>query len=620
MQQSPLHLQTPFNTALQTVVSKSSSREGSPLLSETLESSTLGSVTSDETVKISEFQRTLETARATVEKAAQLRQKERNILQELSRVPLEDVPFRSDHILPEKDVSSGSASSLQSDELVNVSTPSALSLSVTLPSELSVTATMSGTTQSGSSSRESDHAYPLTSQIRSRFSDVSKIVSVTTAASFLTKISQNEEFSRPLSSIPQQYSALASGSGPSTRTSSALPSTVLSSGITTEVPGRNSLTLASSSGSVPSRVSQPSVFQPSITRSGYSPGYVDYYYQKIEEERQLFEAQRNRIRHYSDLIYKKTALEGPEDQTSQASGSMRKNVPPTGPLVRTSPYISDQYDRVPLYLERNTEDTNKENQGYIANSTGFIGQDRLQDISKRLGAFEKALTTRSYSTVVTSSYSSKPLTTSDWSHGSSTEYMSLPHEAARVGVTGSAGSTLSSLSELTEMMTRLTSTSDESDITSLKSRDISGAKEGLPSWGCRKHVVYGPEMAADAGFGSSVGHSSLIGLEGNINMRGSSRDKLYVPSSVVSSKTNGSQDVARARVPMRISTTSSGVVEPHLNASGSRWTRGSDGKQWFVLSRSHTLSSGGGILEKDSDIPGEVGTDNVFPDASEKIG
>lgn len=620
MQQSPLHLQTPFNTALQTVVPKSSSREGSPLLSETLESSTLGSVTSDETVKISEFQRTLETARATVEKAAQLRQKERNILQELSRVPLEDVPFRSDHILPEKDVSSGSASSLQSDELVNVSTPSTLSLSVTLPSELSVTATMSGTTQSGSSSRESDHAYPLTSQIRSRFSDVSKIVSVTTAASFLTKISQNEEFSPPLSSIPQQYSVLASGSGTSTRTSSALPSTVLSSGITTEVPGRNSLTLASSSGSVPSRVSQPSVFQPSITRSGYSPGYVDYYYQKIEEERQLFEAQRNRIRHYSDLIYKKTALEGPEDQTSQASGSMRKNVPPTGPLVRTSPYISDQYDRVPLYLERNTEDTNKENQGYIANSTGFIGQDRLQDISKRLGAFEKALTTRSYSTVVTSSYSSKPLTTSDWSHGSSTEYMSLPHEAARVGATGSAGSTLSSLSELTEMMTRLTSTSDESDITSLKSRDISGAKEGLPSWGCRKHVVYGPEMAADAGFGSSVGHSSLIGLEGNINMRGSSRDKLYVPSSVVSSKTNGSQDVARARVPMRISTTSSGVVEPHLNASGSRWTRGSDGKQWFVLSRSHTLSSGGGILEKDSDIPGEVGTDNVFPDASEKIG
>jgi len=57
-----------------------------------------------------------------------------------------------------------------------------------------------------------------------------------------------------------------------------------------------------------------------------------------------------------------------------------------------------------------------------------------------------------------------------------------------------------------------------------------------------------------------------------------------------------------------------------LNAPISRWTRGSDGKQWFVLSRSHTLSSGGGMLEKDSDIPEEVGADNVFPDATENIG
>jgi len=92
------------------------------------------SVTTDETVKTSEFRRTLETARATADKAAQLRQKEKDVLQELSRVPLEDVPFRSDPILPEKDVSSESALSLQSDELVNVSTPSTLSLSVTLPS------------------------------------------------------------------------------------------------------------------------------------------------------------------------------------------------------------------------------------------------------------------------------------------------------------------------------------------------------------------------------------------------------------------------------------------------------------------------------------------------------
>ena len=614
-QQSPLHLRAPYDTAPQTVVPKSSSIEGSPLLSETLESSTLGSVTSDETVKTSEFQRILETARATAEKAAQVRQKERDVLQELSRVPLEDVPFSSDHILPEKDLSSGSASSLQSNELVTVSTPSTLSLSVTLPSELSVTAATSRTTQSGSFSRDSDHTYPLTSQIRSRFSDVSDTVRVTAATSFVTKNSQNVGLSQPLPSIPRQFSALASGFKPSTRTSSVLPSTVLANGVTTEVPARNPPTLASSSGSVPSRVSQPSVFQPSIARSGYSPGYLDYYYQKIEEERQLFEAQRNRIRRYSDL-YKKTTPEGPEDQISQATGSMRKNVPLTRPLVRTSPYISDQYDRAPSYQERNIEDTNKENQGYIANSTGFRGQDRLQDISKRLGAFEKTLTTESYSTVATSFYASEPLTTSEWSHGSSTEYMSLPRQAAGIGVMGSAGSTLSSLSELTEMMTRLTSTSDESDVTSLKSRDVSSAKEGLPSWGRRKHVAYAPERVADAGFGSSVGQSSLIGLEGNVNMRGSSRDRLYVPSSVVSSDTNGSLDAARSH----ISTTSSGAVEPHLNAPGSRWTRGSDGKQWFVLSRSRTLSSGGGILEKDNDIPGEMGTDNVFPDATEKIG
>ena len=596
-QLSPLHLQAPYDTAPQTVVPRKTSREGSPLFSETLESSTSGSVTSDETVKTSEFQRTLETARATAEKAAQLRQKERDVLQELSRVPLEDTPFRSDHILPERDVSSGSASSLISDELVTVSTPSTLSLSVTLPSERSVTATMSHTTQSGSSSRDSDHAYPLTSQIQSRFSDVSDTASVTAATSFLTKTSQNVGFSRPLSSIPRQYSVLTSGSELVTRTSSALPSTTLGSGVTTVVPGTSSVTLTSSSGSLHSRtigMSQPSVFQPSIARSGYSPGYLDYYFQKIEEERQLFEAQRNRIRRYSDL-YKKTAPEGPEDQTSRVSGSMRKNAPPTGPLVRTSPYISDQYDRVPSYQERNIEDTNKENQGYIANSTGFRGQDRLQNITKRLGDLEKTLTTGS-STVASSSYASKPLSMSEWSHGSSTEYMSLPREAAGVGATGSAGSTFSSLSELTEMITRLTSTSDESDVTSLKSGDASGAKEGLPSWGRQKHS----------------------GLEGNINVKGSSRAMLNVPSSFVSSNTKASLNAAHSRIPTGLGNSSTGAVEPHFYAPGSRWTRGSDGKQWFVLSRSHTLSSGGGILENDSDIPVEVAADSVFPDAIEE--
>ncbi|XP_078349546.1 uncharacterized protein LOC144634467 [Oculina patagonica] len=616
-QHRPFPVRAPYDTVPQTVVPKSTSQQGSPLLSETLESSTLGSVTSDETEMTSEFQRTLETARATAEKAARLRQKERDVLEELGRVPLEDVPFSSDPSHPERDISSGSASSLQSDELVSVSTPSTLSLSVTLSSDLSVTAAMSRTTQSGTF-RDADHVYPLTSQIPSRYSDVADTARITAATSLLTKTTQSVGFARPLSSSARQFSVLTLGSEPYARTASSVPYTLPSSGTKTEFPGRNPSAFASSSsGPVQSKtigVSQPSTFQPS-TRSGYSPGYLDYYYQKIEEERQLFEVQRNRIRRYSDS-HKKMTPEGPRPQTYQASGRVSKNVPPIEPLMRTSPYVSEQYGRVPTYLERKLGESDKENQGYIANSTGFRAQDRLQDISQRLSAFEKSVTTgTSISTVVTSSsYAPKPLSTSDWSRGSSTEYMSLPRETAGAGARGSAGSTLSTLSELTEMMTRLTSTSDESDVTSLKSRDVSGAIRGQSSGGRGRQVGYAPKRAVHAGPGSSLGQSSLTGLEGNINLRGTSRDRLYVPSSVVSSDTRGSLDVAHSYVPMEQSTKSSAPVQPLLSAPGSRWTRGSDGKQWFVLSRSHTLSSGGGLLEKDMVTPGEVGVDSVFPD------
>ncbi|KAL9965793.1 hypothetical protein ACROYT_G029640 [Oculina patagonica] len=612
-QHRPFPVRAPYDTVPQTVVPKSTSQEGSPLLSETLESSTLGSVTSDETEMTSEFQRTLETARATAEKAAQLRQKERDVLEELGRVPLEDVPFSSDPSHPERDISSGSASSLQSDALVSVSTPSTLSLSVTLSSDLSVTAAMSRTTQSGTF-RDTDHVYPLTSQIRSGFSDVADTVSMTAATSLLTKTTQSVGFARPLSSSARQFSVLTSGSEPYTRTASGLPYTLPSSGANTEFSGRNPLAFATaSSGPVQSRtigVSQLSAFQQS-TRSGYSPGYLDYYYQKIEEERQLFEVQRNRIRRYSDS-HKKMTPEGPRAQAYQAPGRMSKNVPPIEPLMRTSPYVLEQYGRVPTYLERRQGESDKENQGYIANSTGFMGQDRLQDISQRLSAFEKSITSGTISTVVTSSsYAPKPLSTSDWSRGSSTEYMSLPRETAGAGARGSAGSTLSTLSELTEMMTRLTSTSDESDVTSLKSRDVSGAIRGQSSGGRGRQVGYAPKRA---GPGSSLGQSSLTGLEGNINLRGTSRDQLYVPSSVLSSDTRGPPNDAHLYVPMEQSAKSSAPVEPLLSAPGSRWTRGSDGKQWFVLSRSHTLSSGGGLLEKDMVTPGEVGVDSVFPD------
>lgn len=612
-------MRAPYDRAPKTVAPKDTSQEGSPLQSGSLESSTIGSVSSSET-EMSEFRRTLETARATAEKAAQLQQKERDVLEELGRVPLEDVPFSSDHTLPERDTSSGSASSLQSDELVSVSTPSTLSLSVTLSSDLSVTAGMSRTTQSGTASRDTGFIYPSTSQIRSHVSDVTDSASITAATSLLTKTTQSIGFSRPLLASARHFSVLPSGPEPYARISSGLPYIVPSSETKTELTGRNPLAFASSSsGSVQPRtigVSQPSAVQPP-TRSDYSPGYLDFYYQKIEEERQLFEAQRNRIRRYSDL-YKKNTPEGPGTQTYQTSRSTGRNVPPTELLLKTSPYVLDQYGGVPTYLERKFEDTNKENQGYIANLTGFRGQDRLQEISQRLSAFEKSMTTGTTSTVVTSSsYASKPLSTSDWSRGSSTEYMSLPRESAGAGARGSAGSTLSSLSELTEMMTRLTSTSDESDVTSSKSRDTLGATRGQSSGFPERQAGYAPERDANAALGLSVGSSPLTGLDGNLIFRGSPREQLYVPSSVVSSETRGPLASTRSYVPMEKSTKSSGPGKPLLSAPGSRWTRGSDGKQWFVLSRSHTLSSGGGLLEKDIETPGEVGVDSVFPDTDE---
>ena len=608
-EQTSFHVRAPHDSAPQAGVPKSPSSEGSPVLSDVLESSALGSVTSDESRMPSEFRRTLEAARTTAEKAAQLRQKERDVLAEPGRVRLEDVPFSSSHAYLERDLSSRSTSSLQSEELVSVSTPSTLSLSVTLSSDLSVTAAMSRTSQSGQGLLDAERVFPFTSQGRSRFSDVTDTSSITAATSLLTKTSQSLGFSRPSSTSARQFSVLSSRTEPSTRISRALPPTVLSSGVATNFSGKKPSAFVPSSASVQSTTSavpQASAFQP-FTRSGYSPGYLDFYQQKMEEERQLFEAQRSRIRRYSDL-YKKTTPEGPGAQTYQATGSVSKNVPPIEPLAKTSPYLWDQHVRVPTNYGRSIGDTNKENLGYMANSTVF-GQDRLRDISQRLGAFEKSLTTAASSTVVpSSSYTHKPLSTSDWSHGSSTEYMSLPRESAGPNARGSTGSTFSSLSELTEMMTRLTSTSDESESTSSKARGVSGATEAH-SFGARE------EETGYASGKAAVGQSVFTGLEGNINLRGSSRERFYVPSSVINSGTNEPLDAVHSYVPVEKSTKSSDVME--LPSQGSRWTRGSDGKQWFVLSRSRTLSSGVGILEKDSDAPGEGGADNVFADVNE---
>ena len=690
--QGPGGVQAPQDTALPAEVPSASSQEGSPVMSEGLESSTLGSVTSDETEAglPSEFRRTLAAARATADKAAELRQREKAVLEELSRAA-EDVPFSS-RTLSERDSSPGSTSSLQSQEPVSISTPSTLSLSVTMSSDLSVTAVMSRTSQTRPAPPFFDPALPLTSQGRSLFSDVADTASITTATSLLTKTSLKFGFCQPPSASARPFSVLSSGSELDTRISGVLPSAVSSSRITTESSVRNPLSLTSYSGSAQARafrfpqssdIQQPSWAYPPVTANsrepltftsvsrsaqsrtvgasqssaiqqstpgyssvssvlpgpsggdplaftvvsgpapsaavgvppsstfqqsstGYSPGYLDYYHQKIEEERQLFEAQRNRIRRYSDL-FKKSSLESPGAQTYQASGSTSKNVPSAEPRMKTTPYLSDLHGSAPTYLERRIgaigSDTNKENQGYIANSAGIGGQDRLRDISQRLGAFEKSLTTSVSSTLVTSSsYASKPLSTSEWSNGSSkTEYMSLPRESAGLDFAGSTGSTLSSLSELTEMMTRLTSTSDESE----------GKSSRVGAVESQRLAGYAPQGTTAGGLGLSVGHSSVTGSEGNLNLRGPVREHVCVPGSV------GPLDASSSYAPTVTSTKLSSAKEPAVNVPGSRWTRGSDGKQWFVLSRSSTLPSTGGLIGKENIAPVGEGEDSVFPDAQE---
>ena len=595
------HVQAPHNSVPQTEEPKSPSTDGSPLLSDALESSTLESITSDESGMSSDFQRTLQAARLTAEKAAQFRTTEREILQEHDKAQLDDFPSDRGQMYLRKDTMSGRASSLQSEELVNVSTPSTLSLSVTLSSDLSVTAAVSQTSHSGQPFLDTRRVFPPTSQGWSQYSDVKDATSIAAATSLLSnvKASQGIGFSQPSSANVQQFSVLSSRTEPSSHFSRAVTPPVLSSGLAKNFPDTIS------------------AFQP-ITRSGYSPGYLDFYQQKMEEERQLFEAQRTRVQRHSDL-YKKRTPGGLGTEMYQAKGSASNSVPFIGPLPKTSPSLWEQPVRAHTNLGRNIEDTNKENLGFVANSTAFQGQDRLHAISQRLGAFEKSLTTAPYSTVVTSSsYTQKPLFTSgDWSHGSSTEYLSLPHESEGPNARGSIGSTFSTLSELTEMMTRLTSTSDEAESTSSKAQGASGALE-VHSFGTHgRRIGQVPERTSIKGPDSSVGLTSFTPLERNVNLRGLSGEGPLASSAVSNLGAKGPLNAALTHVASEKSTSSSGTVEHSLSSQGSHLTRGSDGKQWFVLSRSHTMSSGGGMLEKGGGIPEEGGADNVFSDANE---
>lgn len=527
------------------------SHEGSPLMSDVLESSTLSSATSNETEAAlpSEFERTLAAARATADRAAEMRQKERDVLQELSRAALEDMPFSS-HTHSERDASPRSTPTLQSQELVNISTPSTLSLSVTLSSDLSVTAAASHTV----TSRFSDPAlYSSTQPRRIPFPNVGDTASVTATTSLLTKTSQYLGLSREPSSNIRSFPVLTSGSDVQTRFSVVSPSPVSSIRAVTEPSRINPLTFATTSLSGgATAVSHSSASQ--LASPVYSTGYLDYYKQKIEEERQLFEAQRKRIRRYSDK-FKSSSFEGPGSQTYKAPVISSTNAPESEPHL-SSPFLSNLRgdDAGVLGL-----DQNKENQGLIANSVGIRGQDRLRDISQRLNTLEKTLTTSGSSIPVTSaSYTSKPVSTSGWSYGSSTEYLSLPRNTAGRHFLGSAGSTLSSLSELTEMMTRLTSTSDESDNKSLRAGATSG------------------------------------------------------PLSMIS---KGPLDVAHSHARKEPSAEFSSANGPTGILSGSRWTRGSDGKPWYVLSRSSTLPSAG-TLGRDAVLPEMEEEDNVFPEVT----
>ncbi|PFX25843.1 uncharacterized protein LOC111329743 isoform X2 [Stylophora pistillata] len=612
------HVQASHNSVPQTEGPKSPSTGGSPLLSDALESSTLGSVTSDESGMSSDLRRTLQAAHLTAEKAAHFRTTERDILKKPDQGHLDDFPSNGGQMYLGTDTVSGGASSPQSEELVNVSTPSTLSLSVTLSSDLSVTAAASHTSHTGHVLLDTRGVFPPTFQGWSRYSDIRDTTRIAAATSLLnkTKASQGIGFSQPSSASVQQFSVLSSRTEPSTHFSRAVAPPVLSSGLATNIPGTLPSAIVTSSSSIESTTPKMSAFQ--HTQSGYSPGYVDFYQQKMEEEQQLFETQRNRVQRHSDLC-KKTNPGGLGSDTYQDGGSASKSAPPIKPFTKTSPSLWEKPVRAHTYLGRNTGYTNKENVGFRANSSAFMGQDRLQAISERLGAFEKTMTTAANSAVVTSSsYSQKPLSTSrEWSHGSGTEYLSLPHESEGQDARGSIGSTFSTLSELTEMMTRLTSTSDESESTSSKAQGASGALEVHSFSTHGRQVGYVPGRASIKGPGSSISQPSLTTFERNINLRGLSGEGRSASSTVSTLATTAPLNSALTRVAFEKRTTSSGTVEQPLNSQGSRLTRGSDGKQWFVLSRSHTLSSGGGMLEKDGGIPEEGGADNVFSDANE---
>ena len=581
-----------------------SAQESSPLMSEALNSSTVGSVTSDETERQlpSEFKQTLADAQATADKAAQLRQREKNVLDELHQVAEND-PFCS-HALPERDSPS-------------VSTPSTLSLSVTMPSELSLTSAVSQTSQT-MPVRFFTHPFSFASQRQPPFTDIGNAGTTKSVTSLHTKTSPKFGFSRPLASVTvsQHASYFPTVSYQTAQTSGGSPSALHVSGSTdnsrsslasyqpaqgigsgvSQQPEQSSASYFTDSGSratVATPLGDNAVYN-SVTRSGgvskssavlqqsslgYSPGYVDYYQKMIEEERQLFEEQRNRIQHYSDLL--KNPQEVPGAQTHLASQTISKYDP------------SELNSGLPTYLGKSSEGVgaeNKENHGYVANSDELMRQDRLLNVSKRLDAFEKSLSTSVSSRAGTSvSFVSKPLSKDEGSFGSSeARYSSFPPKTIGLGSLGSAGSTLSSLSELTEMITKLTSSSDETEESSLKEKAVGDPQS--------KRIAL--ETNTKTGLGSDS-QCSFSWPARDFIQGGPAVSSLYNPSQLSFSPTNAVTNLAYSQAPI-------------VSVPRTRWTRGSDGKPWYVLSRSSTLSSVGGLFTRDNISTLGNTEDNVF--------
>ncbi|KAK2573477.1 Centrosomal protein of 295 kDa [Acropora cervicornis] len=581
-----------------------SAQESSPLMSEALNSSTVGSVTSDETERQlpSEFKQTLADAQATADKAAQLSQREKNVLDELHQVAEND-PFCS-HALPERDSPS-------------VSTPSTLSLSVTMPSELSLTSAVSQTSQT-MPVRFFTHPFSFASQRQPPFTDIGNAGTTKSVTSLHTKTSPKFGFSRPLASVTvsQHASYFPTVSYQTAQTSGGSPSALHVSGSTdnsrsslasyqpaqgigsgvSQQPEQSSASYFTDSGSratVATPLGDNAVYN-SVTRSGgvskssavlqqsslgYSPGYIDYYQKMIEEERQLFEEQRNRIQHYSDLL--KNPQEVPGAQTHLASQTISKYDP------------SELNSGLPTYLGKSSEGVgaeNKENHGYVANSDELMRQDRLLNVSKRLDAFEKSLSTSVSSRAGTSvSFVSKPLSKDEGSFGSSeARYSSFPPKTIGLGSLGSAGSTLSSLSELTEMITKLTSSSDETEESSLKEKAVGDPQS--------KRIAL--ETNTKTGLGSDS-QCSFSWPARDFIQGGPAVSSLYNPSQLSFSPTNAVTNLAYSQAPI-------------VSVPRTRWTRGSDGKPWYVLSRSSTLSSVGGLFTRDNISTLGNTEDNVF--------